>query len=284
VGVVLGNGCGGGAAEPDVTGIEAESDERRVEALGDESDLSLGLDVGAGVGMDHGVEAHPLRQLAGTVQVGHQRLAPIRGQPGLRVLIDRARQLEPVRFAEQVGQNRLGRAPVRRALAQVVQGDLQPGEVVVDVLRTREAQREVGREQLQTVVLEDRAALGWFAEEALGPELVPSRPSPAMASMIDSGVGRQPSVWISSTPNETGADPILMSTTTQPPFVVQNIASGLTAEPVPPGIANGAIISRNALRRKARQASRSASMSTLSRMARPIALSARAWKGSARFG
>src|SRR3990170_184950 len=74
--------------EAEVAGVEAESEERGIQPVHHPGDLVGRLDVRASVGMDHDLEALRPADLGRAVEVGHERLEAIGGQPGLGMLGD----------------------------------------------------------------------------------------------------------------------------------------------------------------------------------------------------
>ena len=94
--------------------------------------------------VQHRVEASTSAPLGGAMDVVDEDVEAPLGQGGLRVGVDLARPAHALGFERGVRQHGLRHDLVRPALCQQVQYAVHPGEVLVDVLGTAEAQGQEG--------------------------------------------------------------------------------------------------------------------------------------------
>src|SRR5438093_1265682 len=141
---------GGGwvrAAEPEVAGVEAQPDQRRIERLHGAGDLVRGLEIRPGVGVNDRFEALGPAQFRSPVEVVDQRREAGGREPGLRVLRDPSRERAAVGLVELIGEDRVGDGSGRRRLAHEAQLVAQPRAVLVDLLGAAEVLRQEGADE-----------------------------------------------------------------------------------------------------------------------------------------
>ena len=165
-----------GPAEPEVAGVEAQADERRIHPVHDPGDLVGRLDVRPGVRMEDRLEPLLAADLGGAMEVVDERLEPLGRQPGLGVVRDPARPAQPIRLVEVVGQDGERLRAGGRAVPHELEVGAQPGAVGVGLLGPAEVLRQERPDEGETARRQALAELGGIAEVAGRAELRPFVP------------------------------------------------------------------------------------------------------------
>ena len=196
-----------GPAEPEMPGVQAQPEQRRVDPVHDPGDLVGGFDVGAGVRVEDDLEAVVAADLGRAVEVRRSasRTGPAAATPrGARAIRpENARRSGSSKWSDRIANVRDPSGAPSRDEPQAV---AQPRAILVSLLVSAEM---LGQERADELSPRDDSrsrSVGASPRNPGGPSSVPSKPMPTIQSSMSSGPGIQASsTMISSTPNETGA-------------------------------------------------------------------------------